>query len=44
MVHVVEWDKPRQRVVFMLDDYEHPCLSPSNNSKNITQKLSKVAV
>ncbi len=33
VVHVVEWDKQKQRVIFMLDGYGHPCFEPLENFK-----------
>ena len=28
IVKVIEWDRQKQRVIFTLDNYEHPCFVP----------------
>ncbi|HBO25082.1 MAG TPA: DUF4222 domain-containing protein [Providencia sp.] len=33
IVKVIEWDRQKQRVIFMLDDYEHPCFVPLSDFK-----------
>ncbi len=28
IVKVIEWDRQKQRVIFMYDNYDHPCFVP----------------